>query len=94
MNELDFCKNLKKLRNERGYTLKDMAGKLGLSMSAYRNYEAGRQEPRLETIYKLTKILHTDFNGLLGGYVSNKEVSRVLEEVIKDLRELGENDQG
>jgi len=85
----EFSENLKKLRKQNKYTVAQLSKKLEIGESTYRNYENGRQEPVVITLYKMAKVLHTDFNGLLGGgYISNKEVSRVLKEVIRDLREL------
>lgn len=90
-----FSENLKKLRIRNGYTVVELAKKLEISESSYRNYENGRQEPVVTTLYKMANVLHTDFNGLLGGeYVSNSEVSRVLEEVIKDLKDLEREENG
>ena len=83
-----FSENLKKLRKRNGYTVVELSKKLEIGESTYRNYENGRQEPVVSTLHKMTKVLHTDFNGLLGWYVPNSEVSKVLEEVIKGLRDL------
>lgn len=84
----EFSENLKKLRKQNKYTVAELSKKLEIVESTYRNYENGRQEPVVTTLYKMAKVLHTDFNGLLGGYIPNSEVSKVLEEVIKDLRDL------
>ena len=91
----EFSENLKKLRKQNKYTVAQLSKKLEIGESTYRNYENGRQEPVVTTLYKMAKVLHTDFNGLLGGeYVSNSEVSRVLEEVIKDLKDLEREENG
>ena len=84
----EFSENLKKLRKQNKYTVAQLSKKLEIGESTYRNYENGRQEPVVSTLHKMAKVLHTDFNGLLGGYVPNSEVGKVLEEVIKDLRIL------
>ena len=90
-----FSENLKRLRKRNGYTVVELSKKLEIGESTYRNYENGRQEPVVTTLYKMAKVLHTDFNGLLGGeYVPNSEVSRVLEEVIKDLKDLEREENG
>ena len=91
----NFSENLKKLRIRNGYTVVELAKILKIGESTYRNYENARQEPVVTTLCKMAKVLHTDFNGLLGGeYVSNSEVSRVLEEVIKDLKDLEREENG
>ena len=91
----NFSDNLKKLRKQNKYSVVELAKKLEISESSYRNYENGRQEPVVTTLCKMAKVLHTDFNGLLGGeYVPNSEVSKVLEEVIKDLKDLEREENG
>ena len=46
-----------KLRKQRGYTQEEIAEKLGISRSAYANYEHGRNEPSLEMAIKILEIL-------------------------------------
>jgi len=89
-----FSENLKKLRSRNGYTVAELAKKLGISESSYRNYENDRQEPVVSTLHKMAKVLHTDFNGLLGGYIPNSEVDRALGEVLQSLRDLKEKWDG
>ncbi len=90
----NFSENLKKLRIRNGYTVVELAKILKIGESTYRNYENARQEPVVTTLCKMAKVLHTDFNGLLGGYIPNSEVDRALGEVIQSLRDLKEKWDG
>jgi transcriptional regulator with XRE-family HTH domain len=77
---------LKKLRNEKRWTLKEVAEKLGLvGHSTYSNWEYGRTEPDLEMLKKIASIYDVDVKYLLTG--SNQEIdyeSYNLNELLKD----------
>ena len=65
MNE-DFCKNLKKIRLEKGYSQKDFAEKLGVAKSTYCMYENGYREPNVDTIKKIADLLGVSIDDLFG----------------------------
>lgn len=46
-----FCENLKELRNEKGWSQKTTAKKLGVPVSTYANWEQGRREPSIYDIF-------------------------------------------
>lgn len=61
--ELDcFCKNVVKLRQERGFTKKKMAAKLGISIATLTKIERGTVPPRtgVEILYRI----HNEFGVL------------------------------
>lgn len=60
----NFCKNLKALRREKNYLQRDVAGKIGVPLSTYANWEQGRTEPGIEDIYKLLEVFEIDANEL------------------------------
>ena len=64
--------NLKSRRKEKGYTQQTIADKLGVSLGAYRNWEQGINYPDKENIFKLTKLLETTSDFILG-QTSNPE---------------------
>lgn len=49
-------KGLKAKRAANGYSQKDMAEKLGITLSAYQNYEHGYRKPLFEVAMKLEVI--------------------------------------
>ena len=63
---LDFPNRLKEKRKSKGYTQEQISKLLDISQSAYAKWENGRTEPTLESIIKLTKILDTTADELLG----------------------------
>lgn len=78
---------LKKLRNSKRWTLKEVADKLGLSgHSTYSNWEYERTEPDLEMLNRIAEIYDVDVKYLLTGNESKYDVdfSFDLEELLKD----------
>ncbi len=65
---LEFSKNLKATRVACGISQKEMAKMLGISYRTYQNYElttSNNREPDLETLCKISKILHVSIDELL-----------------------------
>ncbi len=52
-----LSKNLVYLRKLKGFTQKDLAGKIGVTPSAYGNYENNYSQPNYEILEDITKIL-------------------------------------
>jgi transcriptional regulator with XRE-family HTH domain len=78
---------LKRLRNNKRWTLKEAAEKLGLSgHSTYSNWEYGRTEPDLEMLKKIAELFDVDVQYLLTGNTSEYDVDFTidLEELLKD----------
>lgn len=63
---LDFPNRLKEKRKNKGYTQEQISKLLDIGQSAYAKWENGRTEPTLENIVKLSKILDTTTDELLG----------------------------
>jgi len=56
---------LKKARVRAGYTQKELADKLGIHENYYARVERGEENPSLETLKKLTKILKIKSSDIL-----------------------------
>ena len=56
--------NLKKLREERGLTKRELCEKTGISERAYLTYEFGEREPKISVVQKLA-----DFYGVSTDYL-------------------------
>jgi transcriptional regulator with XRE-family HTH domain len=80
-----FCKNLIRLRKERKLRQLDLAADADISKSSYRNYELGVFSPTVPVLRRLAKALKVDFNELLGGYPSNREVREKIEDIKSDV---------
>lgn len=69
INELiKIGNNLKKLRKSKNFTQLQMANELGISVSAYSNYENDNRTPSLDTIYRICSILDVGLVELLDDY--------------------------
>lgn len=67
---------IKELRKEKGYTLREVAEKTGISNTYISNLENGvKDSPSMETLFKLSKALDVNYTQLLekSGYISEKD---------------------
>ncbi|MFQ6752352.1 MAG: helix-turn-helix domain-containing protein [Clostridia bacterium] len=62
----DFNIKLKTLRKESGLSQKEISKVLGVTISAYSNYEQGIRIPTLGTFYKICELFHVSADYLLG----------------------------
>lgn len=60
-----FSENLCYFREKQHILKGDMAKRLSVSSVTYGYYESGVREPKIATLYEITKILDIDFNQLL-----------------------------
>mgnify|MGYP001687560337 CR=1 FL=1 len=70
---LDFPNRLKEKRKSKGYTQEQISKLLDIGQSAYAKWENGRTEPTLENIVKLSKILDTTTDELLGRNINFRD---------------------
>lgn len=82
--------SLRKLREAKGYTQRQLAEELGLSQQTYANYESGRREPDLLTLQKIANNLSVTIDFLVTGknpndqdFVNNKMIGADLSFYIK-----------
>lgn len=61
-----FNARLKHTRTIKGFTQEAMAKSIGVSRSTYTLWETGRREPDIETLGKISEILETNLNWLMG----------------------------
>jgi len=57
---------IKRLREERGMTLRSMANKLGISASFLSQVESGKASPSLVTLKNISDVLSTTIGNLMG----------------------------
>ena len=70
--------NLTKFRNRLNLSRKEVADKIGVSLSAYTNYEAGNRSPHVDLLPKLAAALHASIDELLGYSISSVEIQAAL----------------
>ncbi len=61
-----FSARLKQLRKEKEKTLKEVSAEIGVSLSAYSNYEQGIREPSYEILKKICAYFDVSSDYLLG----------------------------
>lgn len=59
-----FSNRLKTLRQEKQYSQKEVAEKLGVAVSTYANWEQGRRFPTVCDIFNLLAVFEIDANEL------------------------------
>lgn len=82
-----FGQRLKSLRNQKRWTQKELAAKVGIGFSQFNKYEMGLHIPQLEKLIQLAELLDTTLDYLLMGDV-NKGDSLHDTRLLKRFREL------
>lgn len=72
---MHFYEKLKELRIESGITQHAMAQRLQINDRSYQNYEYGKREPNIETLIRISAILHVSLDELVcrNDYLSSHE---------------------
>ncbi|MFR2886622.1 MAG: helix-turn-helix domain-containing protein [Clostridium butyricum] len=65
MNTINIGENIKRLREQQGLTQKQLAEKVGISVSNITKYEKGQLEPSIERLTSLSKTLNTSVSDIL-----------------------------
>lgn len=74
--KLTVARNIKLMREASGYTQENIAAFLGITRSAYSNYELGTRELSLENIEKLADLYGCD------GYMFYEENENIIESML------------
>lgn len=72
-----FAKNLRQFRKEKGYTQIELAKLINYGYTAIANYESTRNEPSLDTLIELARILDVTTDELIGAHPLTDE-SQIL----------------
>ena len=59
MDNISIKKNIRNIRKARNYTQEEMAHKMGMSLTAYRDLEKGETSIVNNNIYKVADLLET-----------------------------------
>lgn len=63
---MKFCERLKEIRKSSSFTQKELSVALGISLTAYQYYEAGKTEPNIENLIKLANLFGVTLDYLMG----------------------------
>lgn len=66
MNFTDFADNIRKIREKKGMTQKEVAKAMGVSQQAYSQYESGKRVPKSETIERIARALDAQYSDFFG----------------------------
>ena len=69
----DIGKNIRALREQKGMTQEDFAGKLFVTRQTVSNYETGKSRPDIDMLVRIAQVLETDVNEVLYGPPVNRD---------------------
>lgn len=81
MDNSSIKENLRKIRKERRITQEDMAFKLGISLTAYRDLERGNTSMVNANLIKSAQLLETSTEEIVLGYKPAQMSSHKLEDI-------------
>ena len=83
-----FHTNLRRMREDAGYTQKEFADMLSIRVTTYRNYENTLREPSYDILIKIAEILGTSTDRLLGA----KKTDNACESITLKAKRLSDED--
>ena len=81
MDNTSIKNNIRKIRKARKFTQEEMAHKLGISVTAYRDFEKGGTSIVNSNVMKLADLLDTSTEEIVLGYRPSQIEGAVLEDV-------------
>ena len=84
-----FHINLRRMREDAGYTQKEFADMLSIRVTTYRNYENTLREPSYDILVKMAEILGVSTDTLLG---VKKATDFPYERLLRLLKQLSPED--
>lgn len=84
---MNIGNNIKKFRNKKGLTQKELAKKINVTHITIQNYENNRREPKIETLDKIAVALDIPVTHLLGITETDKNGMTVTYAVPKEMTE-------
>lgn len=83
-----FHTNLRRMRENAGYTQKEFADMLSIRVTTYRNYENTLREPSYDILIKIAEILGTSTDVLLGA----RKTENFYESILLKAKRLSNED--
>ncbi|WP_428815231.1 helix-turn-helix domain-containing protein [Lactococcus lactis] len=89
--DIKFPQMVDYFRKEKGWTMKELANKMGKTESAISRWISGDNSPKMEDVHALAKIFDTDIDTLVyGAEVRNAKAHGIYEPI--DLAEVANSD--
>ncbi|MCF0070674.1 helix-turn-helix domain-containing protein [Dyadobacter sp. CY261] len=85
-----FARNLRAKREGKGYSVTSVASSLGINEEQYNELETGRTDPSVNTLKRLSEILHTTVPDLISDrpvqeLISHKAAGQFSAESLNDI---------
>lgn len=90
---MEFAKNMKRIRERRNLTRKELSKRSGVSTSSIGYYETGQREPTASALVAIAKVLHCSVDALLGIAVNKLDSYKALIEEDGNQVEYAQNGQ-
>ena len=88
MNEKNIGMMINRLREEKGWTQKDLADKLNISDKAISKWETGTNLPTIDMIYKISTLFNVSFQKLLKIRLEDEHVDeKIINEIMDEFNE-------
>lgn len=84
MDNISIKNNIMKIRKARKITQENMALSLGISLTAYRDFERGKTSVMNVNVMKIASLLDITAEELVLGYRPNTAKSKAMEETMKE----------
>jgi len=87
-------KNLRRLREERGFSLRELQNEIGISHNTLGSYERDAVQPTIENYYKLVEYFEVPFNYFAyGKEVTEDFIDSELKVLFKKLEKFSKKDR-
>lgn len=84
MDNSSIKENIRKIRKSRKLTQEEVAGRLDISLTAYKDLEKGSTSIVNSNVLRLAELLDTTTEELVLGYYPVKESGQMLEDIRKE----------
>ena len=88
---MSFGDNIKKIREEKGFSQEDLARKLDVAQSTIGMWESGKRTPKLGELNRLSRVLNITINRLIG-QIKERKVELVKNEIYVDGEKISDLD--
>lgn len=90
--EMAFGENLKRLRQDKGWTQGDLANRTGLRVATISQLERGEGDPKMSTLHKLLDALECSADALLLD-LKHLSLNSVMKTMLERAQQLPEREQ-
>ena len=88
--EIVISESVKRLRKEKGLTMRQLGACVGVSDSAIAQYESGERKPPIDVCVKLANLFDVSLDVLVRGKEKDRPAGRSLTEVAKGFKALSD----